>query len=339
MRWGQHRHACPTKWTRSATWASTSTPMGAPEGLPQPSSETLPSTAWVTRSRRPSPRSRMSRAQSWSSPSWSRRPYFRRSSSVAGCRLTPELPLMVWSCWLADEISRADADRAAALRSDSAARRPHRSSESSRDRDPRRRWVRGGPAGGDDLRRQRQLLRPGPTRSATSTCVAIGQDRGRDYSTLVRRVDGTDLTLDLVCRPENLTGLEMPRERSRPRSHPPRAVQVDCCTARRSWRCRLACSPIRRARVSRSRRRPADAASLPLTLRPWPTTSATAVRACWCRRATLVVWRAALLGLRDDDDRRRQLGAAARQAVETRYNARHMWHELAEVMRQRGLVA
>lgn len=40
--------------------------------------------------------------------------------------------------------------------------------------------------------------------------LAVGQDSGRDYSTLFDAVRASDLTLDLVCRPENLRGLDVP---------------------------------------------------------------------------------------------------------------------------------
>jgi glycosyltransferase involved in cell wall biosynthesis len=49
-------------------------------------------------------------------------------------------------------------------------------------------------------------------------------------------------------------------------------------------------------------------------------------------------WRSVLTELRDDAGQRDRLGAAARRSVETRFNARHMWTELADVMRERGLV-
>ncbi|MEI2820695.1 MAG: hypothetical protein V9E81_10995 [Marmoricola sp.] len=40
--------------------------------------------------------------------------------------------------------------------------------------------------------------------------LAVGQDRGRDYRTLFDAVSGTDLVLDVVCKPENLTGISIP---------------------------------------------------------------------------------------------------------------------------------
>lgn len=42
--------------------------------------------------------------------------------------------------------------------------------------------------------------------------LAVGQDRGRDYGTLCRAVDGTGIDTQVVCRPENLAGLRVPVE-------------------------------------------------------------------------------------------------------------------------------
>ena len=48
--------------------------------------------------------------------------------------------------------------------------------------------------------------RPGPDEETDLDLVAIGQDRGRDYATLFAAIEGTDLTLDLVCRPRTWSG-------------------------------------------------------------------------------------------------------------------------------------
>ena len=40
--------------------------------------------------------------------------------------------------------------------------------------------------------------------------LAVGQDRGCDYATLLDAVRRTDLRLELVCKPENLSGLSIP---------------------------------------------------------------------------------------------------------------------------------
>ena len=49
-------------------------------------------------------------------------------------------------------------------------------------------------------------------------------------------------------------------------------------------------------------------------------------------------WRSVLTELSGDPAQRERLGAAARLSVETTFNARHMWTELAGVIRDRGLV-
>ena len=45
-----------------------------------------------------------------------------------------------------------------------------------------------------------------------------------------------------------------------------------------------------------------------------------------------------LTELREDPAQRSGSAAAARASVESRFNARHMWTELASVMAERGLV-
>ena len=50
-------------------------------------------------------------------------------------------------------------------------------------------------------------------------------------------------------------------------------------------------------------------------------------------------WRTVLTDLRSDVEQRERLGAAARASVESRFNARHMWTELAGVMADRGLLS
>lgn len=42
--------------------------------------------------------------------------------------------------------------------------------------------------------------------------VAIGQDEGRDYQTLFKALDGTDVRVDLYCADWNLEGLELPAQ-------------------------------------------------------------------------------------------------------------------------------
>lgn len=247
-------------------------------------------------------------------------------------------PLMIWSCWLADEISRADADGRAGLydrfrHADLIAHLSRRETEILLD------------AGFSD----QQLVpmtygvsdgyyRPGLEDERDLDLVAVGQDRGRDYATLFAAVTGTDLTLDVVCRPENLAGLTVPDN-----------VRVHGLVSHETYR-----SMLRRTKVM----------AVPTRVLAYPTGSSVALEASasgCCVVATrtpamadyiadgesgLLVppgdvagWRETLLSLRHDDDRRRQIGRGGRHAVETRFNARHMWRELSDVMRERGIVS
>lgn len=52
---------------------------------------------------------------------------------------------------------------------------------------------------------------PGQDLERDIPILAVGQDRGRDYGTLFDAVRGSKLTVDLVCKPVNLTGLERPQ--------------------------------------------------------------------------------------------------------------------------------
>ena len=246
-------------------------------------------------------------------------------------------PLMVWSCWLADQISRADPEQRAVLfrrfrHADLIAHLSRRETEilvdagfSEQQLVPMTYGV------------SADYYRPGAEEERDLDLVAIGQDRGRDYATLFSAIKGTDLTLDLVCRPENLADLEVPAN-----------VRMHGLIPHEQYR-----SMLRRTKVM----------AVPTRVLSYPTGSSVALEASasgCCVVATdtpamadyvadgeagvlvppgdVASWRETLLELRSNDTHRRALGAGARRAVENRYNARRMWLELAEVMRQRGLV-
>ena len=118
-------------------------------------------------------------------------------------------PLVIWSCWLADDLRTAGPDERRRLVNRGAVGRPGHPPEPARDGDPGRRRARGGPALPGDVRRLAPLLHPGDV-PRDLDLLAVGQDRGRDYATLVEAVRGTSLTLDVVCQPENLAGLDVP---------------------------------------------------------------------------------------------------------------------------------
>jgi glycosyltransferase involved in cell wall biosynthesis len=248
-------------------------------------------------------------------------------------------PLVIWSCWLADDIRRADADGRARLRRriEAADLITHLSRHETEI------FV--------DLGIPAERLFPVtygvshryyvPPDDADATrdieILAVGQDRGRDYATLVEAVRGTDLTVEVVCKPENVAGLDIP---ANVRVHPP----VDLPAYR---------SLLRRAQV----------VAVPTVDLAYPTGSSVALEsaATGCcvvvsgtrsmrelftdRETGRVVevgdvdgWRDMLRELRGDADQRGRLGAGARRSVEQRFNADHMWTEMAEVMAARGLV-
>lgn len=245
-------------------------------------------------------------------------------------------PVVVWSCWLADDIRAAGPDERRKLmrRFDGADLITHLSRHEteiftdlgiSEDRlfpvtygVSHEFYVPG------DGPRDIQLL-------------AAGQDRGRDYRTLFEAVRGSDLVLDVVCKPENLADLDVPDN-----------VRVHGVVPLAEYR-----SLLQRAQV----------VVVPTRDLAYPTGSSVALEsassgACVAVTGTRAMrdyfsdgvdsrlvdegdidgWRDVLTELREDTAQRERLGAAARASVETRFNAHHMWLELAAVVEERGLV-
>ena len=85
---------------------------------------------------------------------------------------------------------------------------------------------------------------PGEESERDIDLLAVGQDRGRDYATLFAAIDGTDLTLDLVCRPENLGGTDGARPTCGCSAPCPARSTAGSCDGRRSSPSRPRCSPI-----------------------------------------------------------------------------------------------
>lgn len=245
-------------------------------------------------------------------------------------------PLVIWSVWLAEEIRNSDADH-------------------------RRRLARQF-AGADLITHMSrheteifELIGIGPDRTHAVTfgvnadyytpgpevrdldVLAVGQDRGRDYATLFDAVRDTDIELHLVCKPENVAGLDVPPN-----------VRLLGTVPLADYR-RL----LRRARV----------VAVPTHDLAYPTgqsvaLEASATGACVAVTGTAAMreyvedrvtgrlvdvgdpagWREVLTELREDASQRASLGAAARTRVETRFDARLMWADVAGVIRDRGLV-
>jgi glycosyltransferase involved in cell wall biosynthesis len=245
-------------------------------------------------------------------------------------------PLVIWSCWLADDIRSADAADRARLRRriDAADLITHMSKgevETFLDLGiPEERLFT------VTFGVNHHYYTPG-TGDRDIEVLAVGQDRGRDYATLLEAVRGTDLTVDLVCQPANIAGLEVP---DNVRLHSP----VDFTQYR---------ALLRRAQV----------VAVPTFDLAYPTGQSVALEgssAGCCvvvsgtsamreyvddgRTGRLVEvgdaqgWRAVLTELREDTEQRNRLGEGARASVHARFNADNMWTEVAEVMAARGLV-
>lgn len=245
-------------------------------------------------------------------------------------------PLVIWSCWLANDIASASPSDREELRK----RYAGADLITHLSRHETSVFTDAG-FSADQLHPitygvSHRYYVPGEEDERDIDVLAVGQDRGRDYATLFDAVAGTDLTLQLVCRPENLVGLTVPDN-----------VRVLGTVPRAQYRALL-----RRAKV----------VAVPTHVLAYPTGSSVALESSssgCCVVATdtpamadyishdetgaLVApgdaagWRETLTRLRDDTETRRRLGAAARRSVETTFNADVMWSELAEQVRSRGL--
>lgn len=167
--------------------------------------------------------------------------------------------------------------------------------------------------------------------------LAVGQDRGRDYGTLLRAVAGTDLTLDLVCKPENLEGLEVP---SNVRLHGVVPLVEYRSLLRRS---RVVVVPTHDLAYPTGQSVALEAAATGACV---AVTETRAMRDYFVDGATARLvevgdaegWRETLVELLEDGALRERLGAAARTSVETRYSARLMWADVARAAASRGLI-
>jgi glycosyltransferase involved in cell wall biosynthesis len=247
-------------------------------------------------------------------------------------------PLVIWSCWLADDIARAAPDERLRLkrRIEAADLVTHLArSETGILTDlgiPEERLfaVTYGVS-------HRYYVPPRETDTRDIPVLAVGQDRGRDYATLFDAVRGTDLRVEVVCKPENVAELDVPPN-----------VAVHAPVALPAYRALL-----RRAQV----------VAVPTVDLAYPTGSSVALESASTGCCVVVTgtrsmrdlfadrdtarlvgvgdadgWRDVLTELRDDREQRERLGAAARRSVEERFNADHMWTEIAEVLHDRGIV-
>lgn len=168
--------------------------------------------------------------------------------------------------------------------------------------------------------------------------LSVGQDRGRDYATLFAAVRGSDITVDLVCKAENIEHLERPDN-----------VRMHGTVTLSQYR-RL----LQRAKV----------VVVPTTARRYPTGSSVALEAaasgaCVVTTGTPTMSEiftdgvnAILPPLGDagalhdalrtalmDDAFRGRLGAAARTLVEDERNSDRMWSDLSRELGNRGILS
>lgn len=166
--------------------------------------------------------------------------------------------------------------------------------------------------------------------------LAVGQDAGRDYGTLLDAVRGTTLRVDLVCRPGNLAGLVAPQN-----------VTVHDPVPHAEYRALL-----RRAKV----------VAVPTHRLSYPTGQSVALEAASCGAAVAVTstpamdeyldaavawmpgvgdqdrWREVLTEAMDNPAERLRRAEWAQQRVRERYSTRMMWAVVAERLQRRGLV-
>lgn len=253
------------------------------------------------------------------------------------CHLPPyaSTPLVIWTCWLADELLNASTRR--------------------------RKQLLGRVAGADLLtyfgRRAGEVFDESgvaPDRTVELTwgvtdsyftpgdqdrdidVLAVGQDRGRDYRTLLAAFEGLDLTLDLVCKTDSIENLRIPRN-----------VRVHGTVSMSAYR-RL----LQRARI----------VAVPTRELVYPTGSSVALEAAASGCAVVVSataglrayfddrvngrlvpvgdvegWRTVLSELHHDVDQRTVLGLAARDRVQRENSSAAMWREFATAVAERGL--
>ena len=263
----------------------------------------------------------------------------RAAAWAKGHRLPPyaRTPLVIWSCWLADDLSRLPADERRAY----VATMRHADLVTHLAESETGILLDAGFSAEQlfavTYGAAKDFYTPDPAVAQDLDVVAVGQDRGRDYRTLVEAVRGTGLKVDVWCKPGNLDGLDLPANVT---VHAP----VDHVTYREA---------LRRAKV----------VAVPTVELAYPTGSSVTLEAASCGACVVTSstrsmreyvtdgvtgrlvdvgdvdgWRHTLAALLGDARERARLGAAARARIEERNNTRVMWHELAGVLRDRGVV-
>lgn len=245
-------------------------------------------------------------------------------------------PLVIWSVWLAERIRTADADGVRRLRAQLAAVDlvTHMSRHETEIFE--RIGIGAERTHAVTFGVNVDFYTPGDA-GRDIDVLAVGQDRGRDYATLFEAVRGTDLEVQLVCKPDNVAGLDVPAN-----------VRLLGTVPLSRYR-----DLLRRARV----------VAVPTHDLAYPTgqsvvLEAASTGACVAATGTPAMreyvedrvtgrlvdvgdaegWRQLLTELRGDEAQRERLGAAGRDRARTRFDARLMWADVARVISDRGLV-
>lgn len=177
------------------------------------------------------------------------------------------------------------------------------------------------------------LFPPADAAERTVPFVAVGIDRGRDYETLFSAVEGTDLSVDLYCRPGNLHGLDVPANvnvrGTVPYDEYRRVVSTTKVVVIPT---KVLAYPTGQTVALESA---ATGACLILTDTP-------AMREYFSPATALMVpahdpaaLRRALEQLHADSDARTRLGQAASQDVRSRFTYEQMWREVDRLFRDR----
>ncbi|WP_251445678.1 glycosyltransferase [Microbacterium sp. USTB-Y] len=246
-------------------------------------------------------------------------------------------PLVIWSVWFAERLSRAPRDERRALaRNYLSCDLFVHMAEAEKD------ILIDSGFSADQLMVMTygvadQFYSP-PDQPRDIDIVAIGQDLGRDYATLFRAVQGTELHVELVCQPINIQGLDLPANVNY------RGTVSHTEYADLLRRAKIVVVPTHDLMYPTGSSVALEAAASGAAI---VVTDTPAMRTLFTPRETALMvgvgddegLREALKELSADHALRRDLGARARRSVETRFNPRVMWGEIDEAMHMRGILS
>lgn len=181
-----------------------------------------------------------------------------------------------------------------------------------------------------------ETFTPQPFDARSPSITAVGFDRGRDYATLMEAVRGTNLRIDLYCKPENIAGL-----------HLPNSVEFHGVVPFDRYRqavssAQIVAVPTREMAYPSGQTVALEAgatgACLVLTKTPALSEYFTDGTALLCAPGDVQSWREALLRAAEDSELRERLGAAAADHIRSRFTYTQMWKRVDDLFRERGWV-